>query len=128
MVEALKVEATGPSISQLMSATTLILKPGDGKTIEDILPELMKSRIVFVGEKHDRFSHHINQLNIIKKLHKAGAKIGVGMEMFQKPYQKTVDDYLAGRIDEGKFLNQTDYFRKWRYDYNLYKPVTDRWR
>ncbi len=47
------------------------------------------------------------------------------MEMFQKPYQKTVDDYLAGRIDEGKFLNQTDYFNKWRYDYNLYKPIVD---
>ena len=112
-------------IPVLSRTSPLILKPGDGKTIEDILPELMKSRIVFVGEKHDRFSHHINQLNIIRKLHKAGAKIGVGMEMFQKPYQKTVDDYLAGRIDEGKFLNQTDYFSKWRYDYNLYKPIVD---
>jgi len=112
-------------IPVLSRTSPLVLKPGDGKTIEDILPELMKSRIVFVGENHDRFSHHINQLNIIRKLHKAGVKIGVGMEMFQKPYQKTVNDYLAGRIDEGEFLNQTDYFNKWRYDYNLYKPIVD---
>ena len=112
-------------IPVLSRTSPLVLKPGDGKTIEDIFPELMKSRIVFVGENHDRFAHHINQLDIIRKLHKAGAKIGVGMEMFQKPYQKAVDDYLAGRIDEAEFLKQTEYFNKWRYDYNLYKPIVD---
>ena len=112
-------------IPVLSRTSPLVLIPGDGKTIEDIFPELMKSRIVFVGENHDQFAHHINQLNIIRKLHKAGAKIGVGMEMFQKPYQKAVDDYLAGRIDEAEFLKQTEYFNKWRYDYNLYKPIVD---
>ncbi|MCP4371518.1 MAG: PDZ domain-containing protein [Deltaproteobacteria bacterium] len=103
----------------------IVLKPSNRKTIEDIFPELMKSRIIFVGENHDRFAHHINQLNIIRKLHKAGVKIGVGMEMFQKPYQKAVDDYLVGRINEAEFLKQTEYFNKWRYDYNLYKPIID---
>ncbi|NNK85733.1 MAG: PDZ domain-containing protein [Desulfobacterales bacterium] len=112
-------------IPVLSRTSPSILKPGDGKTIEDILPELMKSRIVFVGENHDRFAHHMNQLKIIRKMHKAGAKIGVGMEMFQKPYQKFVDDYLAGKIDEAKFLRQTDYYNKWRFDYNLYKPIVD---
>jgi len=98
-------------IPVLSRTSPLVLKPGDGKTIEDIFPELMKSRIVFVGENHARFAHHINQLDIIRKLHKAGAKIGVGMEMFQKPYQKAVDDYLAGRIDEAEFLKQTCIFK-----------------
>ena len=112
-------------IPVLSRPSPLILKPGDGKTIEDIFPELMKSRIIFVGENHDRFAHHMNQLKIIRKLHKAGAKIGVGMEMFQKPYQKFVDDYLAGKIDEAEFLRQTDYYNKWRFDYNLYKPIVD---
>ena len=112
-------------IPVLSRTSPLVLKPGNGKTIEDIFPELMKNRIIFVGENHDRFAHHINQLNIISKLHKAGVKIGVGMEMFQKPYQKAVDDYLAGRINETEFLKQTEYFNKWRYDYNLYKPIID---
>jgi uncharacterized iron-regulated protein len=112
-------------IPVLSRTSPLILKPGDGKTLEDILPELIKSRVVFVGENHDRFAHHINQLNIIRNLHKAGAKLGVGMEMFQKPYQKAVDDYLAGKIDEAEFLKKTDYYNKWRYDYNLYKPIVD---
>jgi len=36
-----------------------------------------------------------------------------------------VDDYLAGRIDEYAFLKKTEYFSRWRYDYNLYKPIID---
>ena len=112
-------------ISVLSRPSPTVLKPDNTKTLEDIFPELMKSRIVFVGEAHDQFAHHINQLDVIRKLHKAGAKIGVGMEMFQKPYQKVIDDYLAGQITESEFLKQTEYFNKWRYDYNLYKPIVD---
>ncbi len=47
------------------------------------------------------------------------------MEMFQKPFQPVVNDYLAGRIDEHEFLQKTEYFSTWRYDYNLYKPIID---
>jgi aminopeptidase N len=112
-------------ISVLSRPSPTVLKPDNTKTLEDIFPELMKSRIVFVGEAHDQFAHHINQLDVIRKLHKSGAKIGVGMEMFQKPYQKVINDYLAGQITESEFLNRTEYFNKWRYDYNLYKPIVD---
>jgi uncharacterized iron-regulated protein len=62
---------------------------------------------------------------VIQKIHDAGYQLAVGMEMFQKPYQQVVDDYLAGRIDEVAFLKKTEYFSRWRYDYNLYKPIID---
>jgi len=95
------------------------------ETIDDIIPKLTVSRIIYVGETHDQFAHHMNQLKVIKKIHDAGYKLAVGMEMFQKPYQQVVDDYLAGRIDEFTFLKKTEYFSRWRYDYNLYKPIID---
>lgn len=112
-------------ITVLTRQPTLAIKPDKMQTLEDILPELMDSRIIHVGEKHDKFIHHINQLQIIKKIHEAKHKLAVGMEMFQKPFQKDVDDYLAGRIDESTFLIKTEYFYRWRYDYNLYKPIID---
>jgi len=102
-----------------------VLKPDMLTTVDSIIPYLTASRIIYVGEKHDRFAHHINQLQIIKKIHNAGYKLAVGMEMFQKPFQQVLDDYLAGRIDEHKFLQKTEYFSRWRYDYNLYKPIID---
>jgi aminopeptidase N len=102
-----------------------VVRPGKQETLDDIFAELLKSRVIFVGEQHDRFAHHINQLLVIKKLHAAGLKFGVGMEMFQKPYQSAIDDYLAARTDERTFLTRSDYYNKWRYDYNLYKPIID---
>ena len=101
------------------------IKPDTLATIDDIIPQLTLSRVIYVGEIHDQFAHHMNQLKVIKKIHEAGYKVAVGMEMFQKPYQQVVDDYLAGRIDEPSFLKQTEYFSRWRYNYNLYKPIVD---
>ena len=45
------------------------------------------------------------------------------MEMFQRPFQKVVDDYIEGRIDERAFLKGTEYFKRWGFDYNLYRPI-----
>jgi uncharacterized iron-regulated protein len=97
----------------------------DTPTLEQIIPELAGNRIVFIGEQHDRFAHHINQYLIIKKLHDSDIPVAVGMEMFKKPYQGFIDDYLADRINERTFLEKTCYFSEWGYDYNLYKPIVD---
>ncbi|UCD91021.1 MAG: ChaN family lipoprotein, partial [Desulfobacterales bacterium] len=104
---------------------TRALKPSKTAELNHILPELMDSRIIYIGERHDNFAHHINQLFIIKKIHESGKEIAVGMEMFQKPYQHILSDYIAGHIDELTFLRQTEYYTRWKYDYNLYKPIID---
>jgi aminopeptidase N len=102
-----------------------VLMPQRLTAADRILPYLTASRIIYIGERHDRFAHHINQLQFIKKMHNAGYNLAVGMEMFQKPFQPVVNDYLAGRIDERTFLKKTEYFSTWGYDYNLYKPIID---
>jgi aminopeptidase N len=102
-----------------------VLTPDRLTTVDSIIPYLTASRIIYIGERHDRFAHHINQLQLIKKMHNSGYKLAVGMEMFQKPFQPVVNDYLAGRIDERTFLKKTEYFSSWGYDYNLYKPIVD---
>lgn len=119
------IAAANNGISVLTRPATRAVKTDRIATLNDIMPDLMKSRVVFIGENHDRFSHHINQLQIIRKLHASGAKIGVGMEMFPVPSQGAVDDYLAGKIDEQNFLSRSGYFENWGFDYNLYKPIID---
>ena len=109
----------------LSRPATRALKPDNLATIDDIIPKLLASRIIYIGEKHDKFAHHINQLLVIKKMHAAGYKLAVGMEMFQRPAQQVVNDYFAGRIDERIFLQKSEYFTRWKYDYNLYKPIID---
>lgn len=120
-----KIAETENGIQILSRPAVRALKPDTLPTIDEINPQLAASRIIYVGETHDQYAHHMNQLKVIKKIHEAGHKLAVGMEMFQQPYQQVIDDYLAGRIDEHAFLKKTEYFSRWRYDYNLYKPIID---
>lgn len=106
-------------------APSVAVVPDELPTLDGLIPELLDKRVVFVGEQHNRFEHHINQLHIIQRFHMAGYDFGVGMEMFKKPFQGIIDAYLADEIDEQTFLNQTHYFKEWGYDFRLYKPIVD---
>ncbi len=104
---------------------TMAIVPDQMSTLDRIIPDLLEKRVIFVGEQHNRFEHHINQLHIIQQFHKAGSDFGVGMEMFKKPFQGVIDAYLLDKIDEQTFLKQTRYFEEWGYNYHLYKPIVD---
>jgi len=38
-------------------------------------------------------------------------------------FQKALDDYIEGRIDERQFLKESEYFTRWGYDYHLYRQI-----
>jgi aminopeptidase N len=95
------------------------------KKLSDVVKGLANKKIVYVGEEHDKFSHHQVQLEILQGLYRQNPKIAVGMEMFQRPFQKALDDYIAGTIDERTFLKRSEYFKRWDIDYHLYKPILD---
>src|SRR6202171_518245 len=86
-------------------------------TLDSVVTQLAAKGVVFVGETHDRYDHHLNQLEIIKRLHQLDANLVIGVEYFQQRFQPQVDDYIAGRITEDKFLRAIDYYRTWGYDY-----------
>ena len=95
------------------------------RTFPAVVEGSADKRIVYIGEYHDRFSNHNIQLQLLKALHAKDRTIAVGMEMFQRPSQGTLDEYIAGTIDEREFLVRSEYFKRWGYDYNLYKPILD---
>lgn len=95
------------------------------RTLKDVIEGAAGKKIVYVGEYHDQFSHHNVELEVIRGLHRKDPRIAVGMEMFQRPVQPALDDYIAGTIDEREFLKRSEYFKRWGFDYNLYKPVLD---
>lgn len=95
------------------------------ETLADIIKGVSSKKIIYVGEYHDRYSHHGVQLEVIKRLYAEDHKIAVGMEMFQRPFQDALDDYISGAITERRFLKSSEYFKRWGFDYNLYKPILD---
>jgi uncharacterized iron-regulated protein len=90
---------------------------------ETLIGILAQSRVVFVGESHDRYDHHLNQLEIICRLHRRNPDMVIAMEFFQQPFQAHLDDFVSGRIDTEAMLRAAEYYNRWRYDYRLYEPI-----
>ncbi len=95
------------------------------KTLSDVIKGVEDKRIIYVGEVHDAFAHHAVQLDVIAGIYKKNPQIAIGMEMFQRPFQKSLDSFIAGETGEAEFLKQTEYFKRWGFDYPLYKPILD---
>jgi len=91
--------------------------------LEGIMPRLAAKRVVFVGETHDRYDHHLAQLEIIRSLHALHPRLAIGMEAFQQRFQAVLDDYVAGRLSDRELLRGTEYYDRWRFDFRLYEPI-----
>jgi uncharacterized iron-regulated protein len=110
-------------VARLPDPATRVLDVTALSDMRDLLDRIADRRVVFVGESHDRYEDHLNQLAVIEGLHARGKSLAIGMEFFQQPYQGAIDAYIAGTIDEAEFLRRTEYFDRWRYDYRLYRPI-----
>jgi uncharacterized iron-regulated protein len=91
--------------------------------MDRLIEQIADRRVIYVGETHDRYEHHLNQLAVIASQHARYPVLAIGLEFFQQPFQAVLDDYIAGRIDEADFLRKSEYFERWSYDYRLYRPI-----
>jgi len=91
--------------------------------LDTVIAALAERRVVFVGEQHDRYEHHLTQLEIIRRLHQQHARLAIGMEAFQQPFQAQLDAYVAGELSEEELLRNTEYYARWRFDFRLYAPI-----
>ena len=99
------------------------VNPEEKDSFDALLSRLQERRVVFVGETHDRYDHHLNQLEIIRGLRERGVDLAVGMEFFQEPFQPHLDRYVAGEIGEKTLLKRTEYYERWRYDFRHYRDI-----
>ncbi len=87
------------------------------------LQQLAKADVVYLGETHDSAKDHQNQLKIIEELYRRNKNIAIALEMFQRPYQGVIDDYLAGKISEQQLLAKSEYERRWGFPWEYYAPI-----
>ena len=117
------VHGEAPQLAAAAVGKTPVLDLNAYTTVEKIIPVLAEKRVVFVGETHNRYDHHLIQLEIIRRLHQRHPQLAIGMETFQQPFQRHLDDYVAGEISEQEMLRATEYYQRWRMDYRLYAPI-----
>lgn len=90
-----------------------------------LMETLAQNRVVFVGETHDRYGDHLNQLVVLQALQQRNPNLAIGVEWFQQPFQGVLNDYLAGKISESDMLSRSGYYERWRYDYRLLRPIME---
>jgi len=103
--------------------TVIGFEPAKALKLSEVIDRVSNKRIIYIGEQHDRYEQHMVQLEIIKGLYRKNPGIAIGMEMFQRPFQKALDDYISGRTGEKEFLKSSGYFKTWGFDYRLYRDI-----
>jgi uncharacterized iron-regulated protein len=99
--------------------------PKKSLNLEEVMDRVAEKPVIFIGERHTNYEDHKVELDIIMGLYKKGKKFAIGMEMFQMPFQKVINDYIAGAITEKEFLKKSQYFKRWGFNYNLYREIID---
>lgn len=97
----------------------------DDVDFRSLVARLSELRLVFVGESHDRFDHHLNQLEVICAMAADSQPLAVGMEFFQRPFQEALDRYAGTHHDLDRLLQESEYFRRWGFDPRLYAPILE---
>jgi len=106
-----------------------VLVAAGGKQIPraTMFAKLANAQAVCIGEAHPDPHQHWAQLTVLTELSKRakhnGIQLGLGMEMFQRPFQGVLDDYRAGKISEREMLSRTAWKKRWGYNYSLYQPM-----
>ncbi|MCK5404013.1 MAG: ChaN family lipoprotein, partial [Desulfobulbaceae bacterium] len=99
------------------------IEVGKALDFDDIITELSKKRVVYVGESHTDYADHLLQLRVIHELYKKNPNLAIGMEMFTHPAQDALDRFISRQTDEKTFLKESHYYKIWRFDYRLYRDI-----
>jgi uncharacterized iron-regulated protein len=93
-----------------------------------VLTDLAKAKVVYLGETHDAVADHQGQLQIIQALFQQNQQhqneqMAIALEMFQRPYQPLLDQYLAGKITELELQERSEYDQRWGFPWEYYAPI-----
>jgi uncharacterized iron-regulated protein len=115
--------AVAANVSDTLTATVVDVRSQQSLLPPEVLPKLARAHVVYLGETHDSAADHQAQFAIIQSLYQLNPKIVIGMEMFQRPFQSVLDDYLAGKIPETDLIERTQYKKRWGYPWEFYAPI-----
>ncbi len=93
------------------------------KSLKDFVPKWLSLQAFLIGEVHNRYEHHLFQLEVIKTLYNYYKDLVIGLEMVQAPFQKYLDEFIEGKLSEKELLEKIEYFERWKFDYNLYRDI-----
>jgi uncharacterized iron-regulated protein len=109
--------------SELLLDAITDCSAGDQITPGQLAGRLADVRLLFVGESHTSIDFHRVQLRVIEELHRAGRKVLIGLEMYPYTEQQILDQWVAGHLTEDGFVELSDWYENWGYNWNYYREI-----
>ncbi len=93
---------------------------------QQLLSDLTRYPLVYVGELHDNPASHRLQVEILKAMQAMHpGKVALGMEMFNSEQQEALNRWVAGELSEKEFIRESRWFDNWRSDFELYRELLE---
>lgn len=92
-------------------------------SFEELFESLKETKILLVGDFHTLYQAQRQFLKILEFLEDKGIKPIVCLEMVLKKHQKYLENFLKGKINEKEYIEKTDYFKLWGFDFVSYGKI-----
>jgi len=89
----------------------------------ELMARLAKSRVVLLGESHDRAAQHLWQMHVAAGILAHRDDIVMGFEMFPARLNDVLQHWVKGELSERKFIEKSQWSSVWGFDPELYMPL-----
>lgn len=99
------------------------LEPQQIRSADSGLRELSRSSVIYLGETHENSADQQAALELLQQLHRLRPQMAIALEMFQRPAQPLLDQYLRGQLSEAELRRQSQFDQRWGYPWENYVPL-----
>ncbi len=96
---------------------------GQSLEFEEMVRELSKARLVYVGESHNSLPMHQIQARIIQALYRQDTELVIGMEMFTPLNQEPLNKLSLGLLTLEEFVQEVNWYEIWNYNFKFYRDI-----
>ena len=91
--------------------------------LEEVVGRAAETGVLLVGDFHTLWQAQRQFIKILESFEDRGVRPVVLLEMVEARKNKALKEFLEGGIGEKEYLDQSDYFESWGFDFSHYLPI-----
>ena len=125
--QILRLNIGNPALKDKIMAITpgKIYSANSGKSVSfaEMIQEMAKARLVYVGETHNSLPMHQIQAKIIQGLYEQDRHLSVGLEMYPVTQQEALNKWSLGIQSEEEFIRDGQWYVNWNFHFGFYQDI-----
>jgi len=92
-------------------------------SIQEIIESAKETKVLIIGDFHTLYQAQRQFLKVLEFMEDIGIKPVVCLEMVYKKNQDHLEEFLKGKMGEKEYIEKTDYYENWGFDFSSYKKI-----